>query len=67
MLIIPYAQVSAIHNLQYHSAVFSRLIMNKKLLDALEDVMGTPDILLHHTKAHMKPPEKGAPYLMHQV
>ncbi|KAJ9589693.1 hypothetical protein L9F63_017099, partial [Diploptera punctata] len=58
--------VSAIHNLQYHSAVFSRLMMNNNLLDALEDVMDTPDILLHHTKAHLKPPQKGAPYLMHQ-
>lgn len=28
--------------------------------------MDTTDILLHHTKAHIKPPEKGAPYLMHQ-
>lgn len=28
--------------------------------------METKDIVLHHTKAHIKPPEKGAPYLMHQ-
>ena len=49
-----------------HSAVFTRLLMNPKLLDALEDIMDTSDILLHHTKAHIKPPEKGAPYLMHQ-
>ena len=28
--------------------------------------METKDILLHHTKAHIKPPEKGAPFLMHQ-
>ncbi|KAG7200119.1 hypothetical protein KM043_000561 [Ampulex compressa] len=58
--------VKSIHNLQMHSAVFTRVITNPKLLDALEDVMDTKDILLHHTKAHIKPPEKGAPYLMHQ-
>ncbi|XP_014238884.1 uncharacterized protein LOC106660435 [Trichogramma pretiosum] len=58
--------VKSIHNLQMHSAVFTRLLMNPKLLDAIEDILDTPDILLHHTKAHIKPPEKGAPYLMHQ-
>ncbi|CAH2002670.1 unnamed protein product [Acanthoscelides obtectus] len=58
--------VKSIHNLQMHSAVFTRLLMNNNLLDALEDIMDTKDILLHHTKAHIKPPEKGAPYLMHQ-
>lgn len=49
-----------------HSAVFTRYLTHSKILDAVEDVLGTPNILLHHTKAHMKPPEKGAPYLMHQ-
>lgn len=49
-----------------HNAVFSKTIINPRLLDALEDIMGTENILLHHTKAHVKPPEKGAPYLMHQ-
>ncbi|PSN48715.1 hypothetical protein C0J52_08782 [Blattella germanica] len=58
--------VLSIHNLQFHSDVFTRLIMNKNLLDALECIMDTPNILLHHTKAHLKPPENGAPYLMHQ-
>ncbi|KAJ9589695.1 hypothetical protein L9F63_017101 [Diploptera punctata] len=58
--------VLSIHNLQFHSAEFTRLITNKNLLDAMEDLMETPNILLHHTKAHLKPPENGAPYLMHQ-
>jgi len=58
--------VKSVHNLQMHSAAFTRLLMHPKLLDAIEDIMDSPDILLHHTKAHFKPPEKGAPYLMHQ-
>lgn len=49
-----------------HSGVFTKTITNPKLLDALEDIMETENILLHHTKAHIKPPENGAPYLMHQ-
>ena len=40
--------------------------MNPKLLDALEDVMESPDIVLHHTKAHLKPSGEGAPFPMHQ-
>ncbi|KAJ9589694.1 hypothetical protein L9F63_017100, partial [Diploptera punctata] len=58
--------VLSIHNLQFHSEVFTRLITNKKLMDSMADIMDTPNILLHHTKAHNKPPEKGAPFLMHQ-
>lgn len=58
--------VQSIHNLQYHSATFTRAIMNPNLLDALEDVMETENIVLHHTKAHLKPPEEGAPFPMHQ-
>lgn len=49
-----------------HSGAFSKILTNQRLCDVLEDVMGTEDILLHHTKAHVKPPENGAPYLMHQ-
>lgn len=59
-------QVRSIHNLQMHNSIFTRAITHPNLLDALEDIMDTKDIMLHHTKAHIKPPEKGAPYLMHQ-
>lgn len=59
-------EVKSIHGLQMHSAVFTRLLLNQKLLDACEDVMETPNILLHHTKAHTKPPGIGSPFPMHQ-
>lgn len=58
--------MKSIHNLQMHSAAFARLLLHQRMLDAVEDIMESPNILLHHTKAHLKPPEKGAPYLMHQ-
>ncbi|XP_044729875.1 probable alpha-ketoglutarate-dependent hypophosphite dioxygenase [Chrysoperla carnea] len=58
--------VKSLHNLQMHSSIFTEFITNQNMLEALEDIMGTPNILLHHTKAHLKPPENGAPYLMHQ-
>ena len=58
--------VLSIHNVQYHSAIFLRLLLNEKLGAALEELMGTPNIQLHHTKAHVKPPGKGSPFPMHQ-
>ncbi|KAH9630548.1 hypothetical protein HF086_018464 [Spodoptera exigua] len=61
----PYT-VKGVHNLQHHHAVFGKLLYNDEILDALEDVMETENIMLHHTKAHFKPPEKGASYPMHQ-
>ncbi len=41
--------------------------MNDNLLDAISELVGSENILLHHTKAHIKPPEKGAPFPTHQV
>ncbi|XP_047996298.1 ectoine dioxygenase-like isoform X2 [Leguminivora glycinivorella] len=58
--------VLTVHNVEFHSRVFGKLLQNENLLDALEGVMSTPDILLHHTKAHSKPARNEAPYLMHQ-
>ena len=49
-----------------HSVAFTKLLLNPKLLDAVEDIMETENIILQHTKAHLKPPEKGAPFPMHQ-
>lgn len=43
------------------------MLMNDNLLDAVSELVGSENILLHHTKAHVKPPEKGAPFPTHQV
>ena len=53
------------HNAQFHSAAFSRLITDPRLTDRVADIIG-PNIMLHHTKMFIKPPEKGAPFPMHQ-
>ncbi|KAF2350346.1 Phytanoyl-CoA dioxygenase [Trinorchestia longiramus] len=59
-------QVLSVHGLQMHSAVFNRLLLNQGMLDACECIMNSPNVLLHHTKAHTKPPGKGSPFPMHQ-
>ncbi len=57
--------VASIHNVQYHSAVFSRLLVDERLTSVVADLIG-PNVQLHHTKMHAKPPEKGSPFPMHQ-
>lgn len=54
------------HDVQFHSAAFSRLIVDDRLTAAAADLMGTENIQLHHTKMFIKPPEKGSPFPLHQ-
>ena len=67
--------VLSIHNLQQHSAVFTKLLLNSKMMDSIKDLMdecvdmeGVKDksVILHHTKAHLKPAKEGAPFPTHQ-
>lgn len=53
------------HNVQQYSGKWLAAITSPKFLDAAEAILG-PDIVLHHTKLFQKPPEKGAPFPMHQ-
>jgi ectoine hydroxylase-related dioxygenase (phytanoyl-CoA dioxygenase family) len=53
------------HDLQYHDAVFARAVAQPRLVEVLTEVIG-PNVQLHHTKMLVKPPEKGAPFPMHQ-
>jgi len=58
-------QLLCCHNVQFHCAAFSRLICDPRLTDRVADLIG-PNVQLHHTKLFIKPPEKGAPFPMHQ-
>lgn len=54
------------HNVQFYSAAFSRLLVHDRLTGAAADIIGSPNVQLHHTKMFIKPPEKGSPFPMHQ-
>lgn len=43
------------------------MLLNKTLVDSVSELIGSPNVLLHHTKAHIKPPGVGAPFPTHQV
>lgn len=54
------------HDVQFQSAAFARMIVDPRFTGAAADLMGGPNVQLHHTKMFIKPPEKGAPFPMHQ-
>ena len=54
------------HNVQFYSAAFSRLMTDPRLTDVAADIIGSPNVQLHHNKMFIKPPEKGSPFPMHQ-
>lgn len=54
------------HDVQFQSALFTRLIVDERFTGAAADLIGHDDIQLHHTKMFIKPPEKGSPFPLHQ-
>ena len=54
------------HNVQFYSALFTRLLVDERLTGAGGDLFGSPNVQLHHNKLFIKPPEKGSPFPMHQ-
>jgi phytanoyl-CoA hydroxylase len=59
------AVLKGFHNVQFHDAAFTRAAAHPKLVEVLTEIIG-PNVQLHHTKMLVKPPEKGAPFPMHQ-
>jgi ectoine hydroxylase-related dioxygenase (phytanoyl-CoA dioxygenase family) len=58
-------QLKGFHDLPYHDAVFTRMVAHPRLVAVLTELIG-PNVQLHHTKMLVKPPERGAPFPMHQ-
>ena len=54
------------HDVQFYDATFARLLVDERLTEAASQVMGTPNVQLHHCKMFVKPPENGSPFPMHQ-
>lgn len=59
-------QIFHCHNVQFYSAAFTKLLVDDRLTGVASDIIGSPNVQLHHTKMFVKPPEKGAPFPMHQ-
>lgn len=55
-----------LHDAQFYSAAYSRLMVDQRFTDVAAAVLGTPNVQLHHTKLFVKPPENGSPFPLHQ-
>jgi ectoine hydroxylase-related dioxygenase (phytanoyl-CoA dioxygenase family) len=54
------------HNVQMYSATWHRAFLQERFLEITQAILGSPDVVLHHSKLFQKPAEKGAPFPMHQ-
>lgn len=54
------------HDLHLHSAVFTRALIDDGFTTILAALLGTDAVQLHHNKLFVKPPQRGAPFPMHQ-
>jgi len=59
-------QLKHLHDAQFYSAAFSRLLVDPRFTEVAAAVLGTPNVQLHHTKLFVKPPENGSPFPLHQ-
>lgn len=59
-------ELQGLHDLQFYCAAFSRMMVDPRFTSVAAAVLGTDNVQLHHTKAFIKPPEKGAPFPLHQ-
>src|SRR5262245_31829163 len=51
--------VLSVHRVHEHSAFLARLLFDDRILDPVAAIIG-PNVQLHHTLMHAKPPREGA-------
>jgi phytanoyl-CoA hydroxylase len=59
------SKLVAMHDLQFYSHAWCRAVTKPNLAEAMSDLLG-PNVELHHSTMHVKPPETGHPFPMHQ-
>ena len=59
------SKLIALHDLQFYAQSWCKAVNNEKLCSAMADLLG-PNVELHHSTLHAKPPETGHPFPMHQ-
>ena len=59
------SKLVALHDLHRYSKAWCDAVTHPKLAGAMADLSG-PNVELHHTTLHAKPPETGHPFPMHQ-
>ena len=59
------SKLTSLHDLHFYSEAWMRAVTHPKMAAAMAELIG-PNVELHHTTLHAKPPESGHPFPMHQ-
>ena len=59
------SKLTAMHDLHFYSDAWMRAVTNARLTACIADLIG-PNVELHHSTLHIKPPQTGHPFPMHQ-
>lgn len=59
------SKLTAMHDLHFYSDAWMRCVTNPNLVGAIADILGD-NVELHHSTMHIKPPQTGHPFPMHQ-
>ena len=59
------SKLTAMHDLHLYSSAWARAVTNPRLVGAISQLIG-PNVELHHSTMHIKPPQTGHPFPMHQ-
>ena len=59
------SKLIAMHDLQYYSSNWLQAVLKPNLVSVIAKLIG-PDVELHHSTMHIKPPQTGHPFPMHQ-
>lgn len=59
------SKLTHLHDLQFYSDAWMRAVSHPRLVEAVSDILG-PNVELHHSTLHIKPPQTGHPFPMHQ-
>jgi hypothetical protein len=59
------SKLTYLHDLQFYSDAWMRAVTHPRLVDAVSDLIGE-NVELHHSTLHIKPPQSGHPFPMHQ-
>ena len=57
--------LTAMHDLQFYSKFWFDAVRNEKIVSLISELIG-PEVELHHSTMHIKPPGTGHPFPMHQ-
>jgi len=59
------SKLIAMHDLWFYSGAWMQAVTQPGLIGAMVDLLG-PNVELHHSTMHVKPPQTGHPFPMHQ-